>query len=132
FIQLIFGTPFMCATFVSNLSSCSVVGSLLVDSLSTLITPTRVLILMVVIGFFSILVTTATPVGKIPDRIIGAYRWRTGQDVVAENETAAVEATESQRTHADHDQSYLYEHDRQPKQKKTRPGFFARLFGAKD
>ena len=87
---------------------------------------------MVLIGFFSILVITATPVGKIPDRIIGAYRWLTGQELAVDNETTVVETTDSQRTHTDHDQSYLYEHDRQPKQKKTRPGFFARLFGAKD
>ena len=130
--QLIFDNPSMGATLEDKLTSGGVVGYLVVDPLATLITPIPVWILMVVIGFFSILVMTATPVGKIPDRIIGAYRWLTGQDVVAENETAAVEATESQRTHADHDQSYLYEHDRQPKQKKTRPGFFARLFGAKD
>src|SRR5699024_7002397 len=104
-----FDNPSMCPRLADQLTSSGVVGDFVVDPLATLSTPIPVWILMVVIGFFSILVMTATPVGKIPDRIIGAYRWLTGQDVVAENETAAVEATESQRTHADHDQSYLYE-----------------------
>src|SRR5699024_6031738 len=80
--QLIFDTPSMGATLEDKLTSGGVVGYLVVDPLATLITPIPVWMLMVVIGFFSILVMTATPVGKIPDRMIGAYRWLTGQDVV--------------------------------------------------
>src|SRR5699024_7225928 len=125
--QLIFDNPSMGATVEDKLTSGGVVGYLVVDPLATLITPIPVWILMVVIGFFSILVMTATPVGKIPARTSRAYRCLTAQDVVPHNQTAACQATESQLTQADHDQSYLYQHDRQPKQQKTRPGFFARL-----
>src|SRR5699024_7823858 len=105
--QLIFDNPSMGATLEDKLTSGGVVGYLVVDALATLITPIPVKILIAVFGFFSILVMSATPVGNIPYRIICAYLWLTTQDVVAQNEPAAVEANESQRSHSHHDQTYL-------------------------
>ncbi|GAA2037249.1 DNA translocase FtsK [Yaniella flava] len=128
--QLVFENPSMGATMEEKLTSGGVVGYLVVDPLATLVTPVPVWILMIVIAFFSVLVITATPVGRIPSRIVGAYHWLTGQDAVTTTSTEDTAYDEPQRTHDDHDQSYLYEHERAPKEKK-RPGFFARLFGAK-
>ena len=128
--QLVFENPSMGATMEEKLTSGGVVGYLVVDPLATLVTPVPVWILMIVIAFFSVLVITATPVGRIPSRIVGAYNWLTGQDAVTTASTEDTAYDEPQRTHDDHDQSYLYEHERAPKEKK-RPGFFARLFGAK-
>lgn len=129
--QLVFDNPSMGATLDDKLISGGVVGYLVVDPLATLVTPIPVWILMILIAFFSVLVVTATPIGKIPARLVEAYEWLTGQDTVAGNETEVLDAADPKRTHADHDQSYLYQHDRQPEPKAKRPGFFARLFGAK-
>lgn len=129
--QLVFDNPSMGATLDEKLTSGGVVGYLVVDPLATLVTPIPVWILMILIAFFSVLVVTATPVGKIPARIVGAYQWLTGQDAASTDETDGLDAADPKRTHTDHDQSYLYEHDREPEPKAKRPGFFARLFGAR-
>src|SRR5699024_2816763 len=83
------------------------------------------------LAFFSVLVISATPVGKIPSRIVGSYQWLTGQDATATDADSERDETASEPPRTDHDQSYLYQHDRQPEPKPKRPGFFARLFGAK-
>lgn len=127
--QLVFANPSMGATMEEKLNSGGVLGYLVVDPLATLVTTVPVWILMVVVAFFSILVITATPVGKIPARLAGAYRWLTGQEAETSDESQQVDAPE--RTHADHDQSYLYEHDRRDEPVQKRPGFFARLFRRK-
>lgn len=127
--QLVFDNPSMGATMEDKLNSGGVLGYLVVDPLAALVTTIPVWILMVVVAFFSILVITATPVGKIPARLAGAYRWLTGQEAETSGEVQEYDAPE--RTHADHDQSYLYEHDRRAEPAQKRPGFFARLFGRK-
>lgn len=127
--QLVFDNPSMGAAMEEKLSSGGVVGYLAVDPLASLLTTLPMWILMVGIGFFSILVITATPVGKIPARIAGAYRWLTGQDTSTPGQDADAEHYELPQR--DHDQSYLYEHDQQPAITPPRPGFFARLFGRK-
>ena len=130
--QLVFDNPSMGAAMEEKLTSGGVLGYLVVDPLATLVTPVPVWILMVVIAFFSLLVITATPVGQIPARLAGAYRWLTGQDMAGTEQAEATALTELQRTHDDHDQSYLYEHERHAHTATTRrPGFFARLFGRK-
>ncbi|OAV51512.1 FtsK/SpoIIIE family DNA translocase [Enteractinococcus helveticum] len=127
--QLVFDNPSMGATMEDKLNSGGVLGYLVVDPLAALVTTIPVWILMVVVAFFSILVITATPLGKIPARLAGAYRWLTGQEAETSGEVQEYDAPE--RTHADHDQSYLYEHDRRAEPAQKRPGFFARLFGRK-
>ena len=127
--QLVFANPSMGATMDEKLNSGGVLGYLVVDPLATLVTTIPVWILMVVVAFFSLLVITATPAGKIPARLAGAYRWLTGQETGPSDEVP--DAATPDRTHADHDQSYLYEHDRRPEPAQKRPGFFARLFGRK-
>lgn len=126
--QLVFDNPSMGATMEEKLSSGGVLGYLVIDPLATLVTTIPMWIVMVAVAFFSILVITATPIGKIPARLAAAYRWLTGQDPDVTSDT---QFDEPERTHTDHDQSYLYEHDR-PTSKPTRPGFFARLFGRKN
>ncbi len=127
--QLVFANPSVGATIEDKLSSGGVLGYLVVDPLAALITPIPVWILMVLVAFFAILVITATPIGKIPARLVGAYRWLTGQDVEPATQVPAQDQPE--RTHADHDQSYLYEHERAAQPAQKRPGFWARLFGRK-
>ena len=127
--QLVFDNPSMGATMEDKLNSGGVLGYLVVDPLAVLVTTIPVWILMVVVAFFSILVITATPVGKIPSRLAGTYRWLTGQEAEASDEAQQYDVPE--RTHADHDQSYLYEHERRAAPAQKRPGFFARLFGSK-
>lgn len=127
--QLVFANPSMGAAMDQKLTSGGVLGYLVVDPLASLVSTVPVWIMLLVVAFFSLLVITATPVGKIPDRLAGAYRWLTGQD----QPDHTVSGAEPQRTHTDHDQSYLYEHDdRSGAAAKQRPGFFARLFGARD
>lgn len=129
--QLVFDNPSMGSTLEDKLTSGGVVGYLTVDPLATLVTPIPVWILMVLIAFFALLVVTATPVGKIPTRLVGAYQWLTGQDTSTGAETEAIDHADPEQLNSDHDQSYLYQHDRQPERKSKKPGFFARLFGAK-
>ena len=125
--QLVFANPSMGASMEDKLTSGGVLGYLVVDPLASLVTTIPVWIVMIAVAFFSILVITATPVDKIPARLADAYRWLTGQTVHASDQTTDPEVAE--RTHTDHDQSYLYEHERPPAPKQKRPGFFARLFG---
>lgn len=129
--QLVFDNPSMGGTLEQKLHSGGVLGYLVVDPLATLITPIPVWILMLVIAFFSLLVITATPIGKIPARLAGAYRWLTGQDHTpgAEDDTVV---EQPERTHADHDQSYLYEHEQQATKPVQKIGFLARLFSKKN
>ena len=130
--QLVFNNPSMGAAMEDKLTSGGVLGYLVVDPLATLVTPIPVWILMVAIAFFSLLVVTATPVGQIPARLTSAYRWLTGQDLEDGEAAEGAAAAEHQRTHKDHDQSYLYEHDKAAESAaKKRPGFLARLFGRK-
>ena len=129
--QLVFENPAMGAAMEDKLTSGGVLGYLVVDPLATLVTPVPVWILMILLAFFALLVITATPVGKIPARIAAAYRWLTGQDADDAMYSAPTDETVSQRTHQDHDQSYLYEHDKPSRTPAKRPGFFARLFGGK-
>ena len=129
--QLVFDNPAMGAAMQDKLTSGGVLGYLVVDPLATLVTPIPVWIVMILLACFALLVITATPVGKIPDRIVAAYRWLTGQDA---EDTATGESdadTVTNRTHLDHDQSYLYEHERPERTSTKKPGFFARLFGSK-
>lgn len=129
--QLVFENPSMGAALEEKLTSGGVVGYLIVDPLATLVTPVPVWILTILIAFFSVLVITATPVGKIPSRLVGSYHWLTGQDSAASNANRAIDEAESEHPNTGHDQSYLHEHERQPKAAPKQPGFFARLFGTK-
>lgn len=128
--QLVFDNPSMGAAMDDKLTSGGVLGYLVVDPLASLITPVPVWVLMILIAFFALLVITATPVGRIPARIVGSYRWLTGQDM--DDADAIQNASETERTHHEHDQSYLYEHERSEDHAAKRPGFFARLFGGKN
>ncbi|GAA4111764.1 DNA translocase FtsK [Enteractinococcus coprophilus] len=125
--QLVFANPSMGASMEDKLTSGGVLGYLVVDPLASLVTTIPVWIVMIAVAFFSILVVTATPVGKIPARLADAYRWLTGQATDASDQASDPVGTE--RTHSDHDQSYLYEHERTPVPTQKRLGFFARLFG---
>jgi S-DNA-T family DNA segregation ATPase FtsK/SpoIIIE len=127
--QLVFDNPSMGATMEDKLTSGGVLGYLVVDPLASLVTPIPVWVLLIVIAFFSLLVITATPVGKIPARIAAAYRWLTGQDLQDAGPEQLATAAAAHRTHEDHDQSYLYEHERPKRPAAKQPGFFARLFG---
>src|SRR5690625_121026 len=127
--QLVFDNPSMGATMEDKLTSGGVLGYLVVDPLASLVTPIPVWVLLIVIAFFSLLVITATPVGKIPARIVAAYRWLTGQDLQEADSEQLATAAAPHRTHEDHDQSYLYEHERPKRPAAKQPGFFARLFG---
>ena len=129
--QLIFDNPSMGATLEEKLTSGGVVGYLVVDPLATLVTPVPVWVLSVVVAFFSVLVITATPVGRIPARIVGSYQWLTGQDAADSTAGRDADGTETEHPNTGHDQSYLYQRERQPEAKTKQPGFFARLFGAK-
>src|SRR5699024_11357428 len=129
--QLVFENPSMGAALEEKLTSGGVVGYLIVDPLATLVTPVPVWILSILIAFFSVLVITATPVGKIPSRLVGSYHWLTGQDSAASNANRAIDEAESEHPNTGHDQSYLHQHERQPEAATKQPGFFARLFGAK-
>ena len=129
--QLFFDNPSMGAAMDDKLTSGGVLGYLAVDPLASLITPIPVWVLMIILAFFALLVITATPVGRIPARIVDAYRWLTGQDMDDADAVLSDSKTELQRTHHDHDQSYLYEHERAEERTAKRPGFFARLFGGK-
>lgn len=128
--QLVFDNPSMGAAMEDKLTSGGVLGYLVVDPLAALITPIPVWVLMILMAFFALLVITATPVGQIPARIVGAYRWLTGQDMEGDH-SGSTRLDLEQRTHSDHDQSYLYEHERSDRASTKRPGFFARLFGNK-
>jgi S-DNA-T family DNA segregation ATPase FtsK/SpoIIIE len=127
--QLVFDNPSMGATMEDKLTSGGVLGYLVVDPLASLVTPIPVWVLLIVIAFFSLLVITATPVGKIPARIVAAYRWLTGQDLQEADSEQLATGAAPHRTHEDHDQSYLYEHERPKRPTAKQPGFFARLFG---
>ena len=128
--QLVFDNPSMGAAMDDKLTSGGVLGYLVVDPLAALITPIPVWVMMILMAFFALLVITATPVGQIPARIVGAYRWLTGQDM-EDNQSGSTHSAHEERTHTDHDQSYLYEHERPKRPAAKRPGFFARLFGGK-
>ena len=123
--QLVFENPAMGAAMEDKLTSGGVLGYLVVDPLATLVTPVPVWILTILLAFFALLVITATPVGKIPARIAAAYRWLTGQDADDAMHSAPTDETAPQRTHQDHDQSYLYEHDKPSRTPAKRPGLTA-------
>ncbi|WGH84706.1 FtsK/SpoIIIE family DNA translocase [Auritidibacter ignavus] len=104
--QLAFSNPPVAGSLQEMLSSGGVLGFIVTDPLVSLITPVPVWVLMIVLLVFGLLVLTATPVGKIPARIVGMYQWLTGQDPSEHSEEP-----QDYRREPGHDQSYLYQHD---------------------
>lgn len=137
--QLAFNQPPVTAEQSEMISTGGVVGYLATDPLVSLISAVPVWVLMLVILFFGVLVLTATPVKKIPQRLRSVYDWLTGQT----QQVKEKEAAEAMRENG-HDQSYLYEHDRteeeepkKPKKKKkseksAKGSLRNRLFGKED
>ena len=107
--QLTHGNPPVAGELSGMLASGGVLGYLVTDPLVALITPGPVWVIMSVLLFFGLLVLTATPVGRIPERLAGLYAWLTGQQPHAERSTHADTAPEAEGS--DHDQSYLYGDD---------------------
>ena len=138
------GMPSAAESFQDMLGAGGMLGYLATSPLASLVTTVPVWALMIALAFFSVLVITATPVGQIGQRLRSGYVWLTGQDPDAAAERAEqrrrerqtrreerAEALEDERTHPDHDQSYLDtgSHAAVPPR---RPGLFARLFGRAD
>ncbi|WFP17613.1 DNA translocase FtsK [Citricoccus muralis] len=107
--QLTHGNPPVAGDLSGMLASGGVLGYLVTDPLVALITPGPVWVIMSVLLFFGLLVLTATPVGRIPERLAGLYAWLTGQQPHAERSIHADTAPEAEGS--DHDQSYLYGDD---------------------
>ncbi|WP_413543144.1 DNA translocase FtsK 4TM domain-containing protein [Citricoccus nitrophenolicus] len=129
--HLVAGLPTVAESFDHLLSGGGIVGYLATTPLASLLTPWPVWALMVVLLLFGLLVITATPVGKIPQRLRDAYAWLTGQPdggAVTGRSGRTGRSVQSDGEGDEHDQSYLTEHDRQQKAaKRKRKGI--RLFG---
>ncbi|GHD07336.1 FtsK/SpoIIIE family DNA translocase [Zhihengliuella salsuginis] len=91
-----------------------ILGFLLTSPLAGLISRWGALVVMVLLVFLSLMITTATPLKRIPERVQAGYRWLLGQDT----ETYA-------GPRSDHDQSYLYE-EKDKKPRKPKKSLFAR------
>src|SRR5699024_3279167 len=94
--QLVFENPPLGAALDARLTSGGVVRYLIVDLRATLVPPVPVWILTLLIAFCPVLVITATPVGKIPSRLVGSYHWLPGQDSGARNANRAIDEAESE------------------------------------
>lgn len=106
--QLTHGNPPVAGDLSGMLASGGVLGYLVTDPLVALITAGPVWVIMSVLLFFGLLVLTATPVGRIPERVAGLYAWLTGQNPHDQRATPRTEAAHEGADDSDHDQSYLY------------------------
>ena len=142
------GLPSAAESFEDMLGAGGMVGYLATSPLASLLTAVPVWAVMIALAFFSLLIITATPLGAIGERLRAGYAWLTGQDPQAAAEAArerraarrdrraglyddADAVDPEDRTHPDHDQSYLdsASHPDAAPAPAKRPGLFARLFG---
>ena len=142
------GLPSAAESFEDMLGAGGMVGYLATSPLASLLTAVPVWAVMIALALFSVLIITATPLGAIGERLRAGYAWLTGQDPQAAAEAArerkaarrarregyedAGAGRDGQdRTHPDHDQSYLETASRPAAApaKAQRPGLLARLFG---
>ncbi|WP_102158123.1 DNA translocase FtsK [Zhihengliuella halotolerans] len=91
-----------------------ILGFLLTSPLAGLVSRWGALVVMVLLVMLSLMITTATPLKRIPTRIRTGYRWLLGQD----DDTYA-------GPRSDHDQSYLYEEDKK-KPRRPRKSLFSK------
>lgn len=117
--QLGGGNPQLSDGFGPLWQAGGMIGFLAAGPLSSAFTPIPVAILLSLVVFFSILIVTATPINRIPERLRGLYESLTGQE--------GRPVPEAPR--GGHDQSYLYDGDDSPsageRQKKSK-GLFGR------
>ncbi|MCV2396141.1 DNA translocase FtsK [Actinotalea sp. M2MS4P-6] len=88
--HLVDGAPNLDAGVERLQTAGGVLGYLIAEPLESLLTAWAAWPLLVLLGFFGLLVLTATPVHMIVPRLRGAYRWLTGADrAVADEESLA-------------------------------------------
>ncbi|GAA3694803.1 DNA translocase FtsK [Arthrobacter ginkgonis] len=119
--QVVAGLPTLADPFDELWAGGGIVGFLVANPLSALISRWGTMVLMVLMVFLSLMIMTATPFRHIPLRLREGYERLMGQPADGARESAP----RGERADG-HDQSYLYERvDPEPKARKKR----GRLFG---
>ncbi|GAA3700407.1 DNA translocase FtsK [Zhihengliuella alba] len=99
------GIPTVNDAFEQLWAGGGVLGYLLTSPLAGLVSRWGACVVMALLVLLALMITTATPLKRIPERVRTGYRWLVGQD----DESDAERAREKVRKQEEHDQSYLYE-----------------------
>jgi S-DNA-T family DNA segregation ATPase FtsK/SpoIIIE len=114
------GVPGISAPFDELWGSGGVLGALLTVPLAALISAPATMAVMIFLALLSLMILTATPFRQIPARFRNGYERLMGQHPEGHSAPRGTELTGE-----DHDQSYLYESDAEPKKSRKK----IRLFG---